>query len=302
MAAWSVIGIQTYVTRFGRANPVRRRTIRREASRARPDGTSAILLLQQPSRTGCDERHHRHPGALDGRRHRGRARLRRRAGRLGPARSGRGARRLRRRGEVAGGVTGGCVEPAVIREANEVLNGSRGRLVHYGLDDEDGFDVGLTCGGRSPSPSTRSTRELVRRSPTLFAATARSRSRSGSTRSASASRRSSIPASARERRRSRPPPARCSRSARARSSRRRRRAGLRRVVRAAPEPLPLRRERPRRGARPDRQAARLPRHRLRPAHASSSRASASRSPTSSPTSGPTSSSRARRSMRARRSA
>ncbi len=52
------------------------------------------------------------------------------------------------RREVAGGVTGGCVEPAVIREANEVLRGSRGRLVHYGLDDEDGFDVGLTCGGR----------------------------------------------------------------------------------------------------------------------------------------------------------
>lgn len=52
------------------------------------------------------------------------------------------------RREVAGGVTGGCVEPAVIREANEVLAGGRGRLVHYGLDDEGGFDVGLTCGGR----------------------------------------------------------------------------------------------------------------------------------------------------------
>jgi xanthine dehydrogenase accessory factor len=52
------------------------------------------------------------------------------------------------RREVAGGVTGGCVEPAVIREANEVLAGGAGRLVHYGLDDEDGFDIGLTCGGR----------------------------------------------------------------------------------------------------------------------------------------------------------
>ena len=52
------------------------------------------------------------------------------------------------RREVAGGVTGGCVEPAVIREANEVLGGAPGRLVNYGLDDEDGFDVGLTCGGR----------------------------------------------------------------------------------------------------------------------------------------------------------
>ena len=50
--------------------------------------------------------------------------------------------------EIAGGVTGGCVEPAVIREANEVLKGSPGRLVHYGLDDDDGFDVGLTCGGK----------------------------------------------------------------------------------------------------------------------------------------------------------
>jgi xanthine dehydrogenase accessory factor len=51
-------------------------------------------------------------------------------------------------GEVAGGVTGGCVEPAVISEAREVLAGARGRLLSYGLDDEDGFDAGLTCGGR----------------------------------------------------------------------------------------------------------------------------------------------------------
>ena len=50
--------------------------------------------------------------------------------------------------EVAGGVTGGCVEPAVIREAMEVLDGAPGRLVHYGLDDDDGFDVGLNCGGK----------------------------------------------------------------------------------------------------------------------------------------------------------
>jgi xanthine dehydrogenase accessory factor len=63
--------------------------------------------------------------------------------------------------EVAGGVTGGCVEPAVIREANEVLNGSRGRLVHYGLDDEDGFDVGLTCGGKIAVAVYRLDPELV---------------------------------------------------------------------------------------------------------------------------------------------
>ena len=50
--------------------------------------------------------------------------------------------------EVAGGVTGGCVEPAVIREAMDVLDGAPGRLVHYGLDDDEGFDVGLNCGGK----------------------------------------------------------------------------------------------------------------------------------------------------------
>jgi len=50
-------------------------------------------------------------------------------------------------GEIAGSVTGGCVEPGVIREANEVLAGAPGRICRYGLDDEDGFDVGLSCGG-----------------------------------------------------------------------------------------------------------------------------------------------------------
>ncbi len=51
-------------------------------------------------------------------------------------------------GAIVGGVTGGCVEPGVISEAHEVLAGAPGRLLHYGLDDEDGFDVGLNCGGR----------------------------------------------------------------------------------------------------------------------------------------------------------
>jgi len=35
----------------------------------------------------------------------------------------------------------------VIREATEVLNGSPGRICRYGLSDDEGFDVGLTCGG-----------------------------------------------------------------------------------------------------------------------------------------------------------
>lgn len=51
------------------------------------------------------------------------------------------------RGEVAGSVTGGCVEPAVYEEAQAVLAGGPPRLVTYGISDEQGYGVGLACGG-----------------------------------------------------------------------------------------------------------------------------------------------------------
>jgi xanthine dehydrogenase accessory factor len=51
------------------------------------------------------------------------------------------------RGDVAGSVTGGCVEPAVYEEARAVLSGEPGRLVEYGIEDETAFEVGLPCGG-----------------------------------------------------------------------------------------------------------------------------------------------------------
>jgi xanthine dehydrogenase accessory factor len=51
------------------------------------------------------------------------------------------------KGEVAGSVTGGCVEPAVYDEAQELLAGGPPRLVSYGIADEEAFEVGLPCGG-----------------------------------------------------------------------------------------------------------------------------------------------------------
>jgi xanthine dehydrogenase accessory factor len=52
-------------------------------------------------------------------------------------------------GEIAGAVSGGCVEGAVAEVAlSEVLAGSGGpRLLHFGIADEEAWDVGLPCGG-----------------------------------------------------------------------------------------------------------------------------------------------------------
>lgn len=51
-------------------------------------------------------------------------------------------------GEVAGSVSGGCVESAVVTEAQAVLAGGEPVLVEYGISDDQAFSVGLTCGGR----------------------------------------------------------------------------------------------------------------------------------------------------------
>jgi len=51
-------------------------------------------------------------------------------------------------GEVAGSVSGGCVEGAVVSEALAVLEGDRDRgVITFGYSDDEAFAVGLTCGG-----------------------------------------------------------------------------------------------------------------------------------------------------------
>jgi xanthine dehydrogenase accessory factor len=50
-------------------------------------------------------------------------------------------------GEVAGSVSGGCVEGAVVTEALEVLAAGSPRMCTFGYSDDEAFAVGLTCGG-----------------------------------------------------------------------------------------------------------------------------------------------------------
>jgi xanthine dehydrogenase accessory factor len=50
-------------------------------------------------------------------------------------------------GEIAGAVSGGCVEGAVATAAHEVLDQGRPRLLRFGIADADAFEVGLPCGG-----------------------------------------------------------------------------------------------------------------------------------------------------------
>jgi xanthine dehydrogenase accessory factor len=49
--------------------------------------------------------------------------------------------------EMAGSVSGGCVEGAVVAEALEALEDGRPRLLTYGVSDDEAFAVGLACGG-----------------------------------------------------------------------------------------------------------------------------------------------------------
>lgn len=51
-------------------------------------------------------------------------------------------------GEVAGSVSGGCVEGAVVGQALMILDGSApAGITTFGYSDDDAFAVGLTCGG-----------------------------------------------------------------------------------------------------------------------------------------------------------
>lgn len=51
-------------------------------------------------------------------------------------------------GRIAGSVSGGCVEGAVVEAGQETLQTSRPQLLHFGVADETAWSVGLACGGK----------------------------------------------------------------------------------------------------------------------------------------------------------
>ena len=48
---------------------------------------------------------------------------------------------------IAGSVSGGCVENAVVEGASEVIASGKPRLLRFGVADETAWSVGLACGG-----------------------------------------------------------------------------------------------------------------------------------------------------------
>ena len=51
------------------------------------------------------------------------------------------------RSNIEGSVTGGCVEGALVEEAERILGGEPAKVVTYGVSDEEAAGVGLMCGG-----------------------------------------------------------------------------------------------------------------------------------------------------------
>ena len=71
-------------------------------------------------------------------------------------------------GELAGSVSGGCVESDVVEHAREVLAGGEPRLVSYGIPDDFAFSVGLPCGGEIDVFVERADPDLVDQVRTLL--------------------------------------------------------------------------------------------------------------------------------------
>ena len=50
-------------------------------------------------------------------------------------------------GALCGSVSGGCVESEIFHEAQEVFASGEPKLLTYGISDDEGWEIGLPCGG-----------------------------------------------------------------------------------------------------------------------------------------------------------
>lgn len=50
-------------------------------------------------------------------------------------------------GEMSGSISAGCVEADIVEHAKRVIEDDAPMLASYGISDEQGFEVGLSCGG-----------------------------------------------------------------------------------------------------------------------------------------------------------
>jgi len=52
------------------------------------------------------------------------------------------------KGAMVGSVSGGCVEGAVVTEAQEVIRDGKPRILDFGITNDQAWEVGLACGGK----------------------------------------------------------------------------------------------------------------------------------------------------------
>ncbi|MEC9347655.1 MAG: XdhC family protein [Pseudomonadota bacterium] len=51
-------------------------------------------------------------------------------------------------GEFVGSVSGGCVEGAVVAEAQQVMKTGTPKMLEFGVSNDEAWSVGLACGGK----------------------------------------------------------------------------------------------------------------------------------------------------------
>ena len=51
-------------------------------------------------------------------------------------------------GSFIGSVSGGCIEGAVVQEAQEAIQDGKPRLLEFGVSNSQAWEVGLACGGK----------------------------------------------------------------------------------------------------------------------------------------------------------